>query len=662
MLTEDVTWAVKQREELKTAKFQAEQASVAKSEFLASMSHEIRTPLNGIIGFTDLLLKTNLSNIQSQYLNIVYNSASALLSVINDILDFSKIEAGKLELDIERCDIFEILSQAVDIIALPVQKKGLEMLVDVPMELDRFVWVDEVRLKQVIINLLSNAAKFTEEGEIELKMEAIGKGYETVLLRFSVRDTGIGVHEIKQKKIFAAFSQEDGTITKKYGGTGLGLTISNQLLAMMGSRLQLVSKPNQGSTFFFDLDVKSEQGEPVQWEQLDFTKKILIVDDNAHNRTILRNMLQLLSIQCDVTDNGQDALSRLVDEHYEAIIMDYHMPEMDGLETIKRIRQRHDNIDLPIILLTSSSDNIEPSDGIDELKISHCLTKPVKLSEISHFLSRLREKTKYSTPSLQEELPVGHEAHEGTVIVAEDNPANMFLVRTILGRILPLMKVISVDNGFKAVEACEKSIPDLIFMDIQMPELNGYDATKKIRQLAGLAGVPIIALTAGNVKGERERCIEAGMNDFIPKPFVEQTLRAIALQYLKDRPHFLSDRILDTNMAIGSEHFDLDRLRQAYQDDKDFISEFLLITKQSLISGLNEAKTALNLEKWQDLRSVGHKMKGAAAMAYLPLIAELSAELERLPDSNYSIASDLLSRLDKAYEVALPMIEALINP
>ena len=398
MFTQDITETALAREELKHAKLQSEQASIAKSEFLANMSHEIRTPLNGVIGFTDLVLKTKLNDTQKQYLGIVNQSANALLGIINDILDFSKIEAGKLELDIDKCDIYEMVAQSADIISFPIQNKGLEMLLNIPADLPRFVWADEIRLKQVIINLLSNASKFTEQGEIELKIEILNyepRISDKITCRFIVRDTGIGIKEDKQAKIFEAFLQEDGSTTKKYGGTGLGLTISNKLLGMMGSQLQLKSEAGQGSTFFFDLTVKSETGEPIKWDNVESIKRVLIVDDNENNLMILQQMLRLLKIDSDQARDGFEALDLMASgTKYDAVLMDYQMPQMDGLETIRAIRETFfsDPDELPIVLLNSSADDAMVLRGCEELKVNYRLMKPIKLSDISHCLSRLSQK------------------------------------------------------------------------------------------------------------------------------------------------------------------------------------------------------------------------------------------------------------------------------
>ncbi len=526
IFTQNVTAMVKQREELKTAKIQAEQANIAKSEFLANMSHEIRTPLNGVIGFTDLVLKTKLNETQQQYLTIVNQSADILLGIITDILDFSKIEAGKLEMNVEKCDLYELCSQATDIITYQVQRKGLEMLLNISPELPRFIWTDAVRLKQILVNLLGNSAKFTDKGEIELKIEPLASTDGETTIRFEVRDTGIGIKADKLSKIFEAFAQEDSSTTKKYGGTGLGLTISNKLLALMGSRLQLQSTVGKGSIFFFDVTLKTESGEALVLDNLDKIKNVLIVDDNDNNRLILSRMLLLSGIRSVEARNGSEALQLLSDGgRYDAAIIDYHMPVMDGLQTIRKIRNDIDKQqnELPVVFLHSSSDDSTIIKACEELKINNRLTKPAKIQDIYSALARLHatgNDVKVITDTDKGEVRTGRIS----VLVAEDNVVNLFLARMIIQKIAPNAIFLEAKNGLEAVKHCELQIPDLILMDVQMPEMNGYEATRVIRTMEHNTHVPIIALTASNVKGEKEKCLEAGMDDFVVKPIVEESL------------------------------------------------------------------------------------------------------------------------------------------
>jgi PAS domain S-box-containing protein len=661
MFTQDITEATLSREELKQAKIQSEQASIAKSEFLANMSHEIRTPLNGVIGFTDLVLKTTMTDTQKQYLSIVNQSANALLSIINDILDFSKIEAGKLELDIDKCDIYAITSQSADIISFQIQNKGLEMLLNIPANLPRFVWVDDIRLKQVLINLLSNAAKFTESGEIELKIEILQYNPEVsdeINCRFIVRDTGIGIREEKQAKIFEAFLQEDGSTTKKYGGTGLGLTISNKLLAMMGSQLQLKSVHGVGSTFFFDLLIKSEVGEPIEWENVESIKKVLIVDDNDNNRLILERMLRLLKIESSQVKDGFEALQALEsNEKYDAILMDYHMPYMDGLETIRQIRSNFPGFteELPIVLLNSSADDATVIKGCEELKVNYRLMKPVKLNDVFMCLSRLSQKETTilnSDPNKTDEVTSG----AMVVLVAEDNPVNMFLAKTIITKIAPNALILEAVNGTEAVEACKKQIPDLIFMDLQMPEMNGYEATYAIRQLSRERHVPIIALTAGNIVGERDKCLQAGMDDFISKPFVEESIRSVISQFLainKQEVGAALEKEFATPLNI---HFDIDLLKSTYLNDQEFISEFLALTRNSLTDCLLELKKQYSVQNLVGIKAVAHRLKGASSAAFLTVVTNITKDLEHLDEFDSDQIKQLISNLEEEIDLLLPMI------
>lgn len=529
---------------MQLAKKQAEEASKVKSEFLANMSHEIRTPLNGIIGFSELLMNTKLSEIQRQYMSAVSQSSLSLLDIINDILDFSKIEAGKLELSVEKADLFDIGGQVADMTKYLAHKKGLEMLLNISPQVPRFIWTDEIRLRQVLVNLLSNAIKFSEKGEIELKIDLLEVKTETeMIFRFSVRDTGIGIAPENQQKVFEAFSQADNSTTKKFGGTGLGLTISNKLLALMGSKLQLTSEAGVGSTFFFDLQLLTMWGEPLEWDNLENIRNVLIVDDNDNNRLILKEMLALKRIKSEEASNGFEAFEKIRagagNKRYDALIVDYMMPQMDGLETIHKIRNAFSKDEQPIILLYSSADDALINSECEKLQVKQKLVKPIKISQLYNALSQLNEtgaKEKLNGRKAMElpiVLPV-KKPKQVKILVAEDHKINLALCRIFIKEIIPEAIVIEAANGLQAVQQFEKEKPTIVFMDIQMPEMDGYEACAEIRKYETETPVPIIALTAGTVKGEKEKCISCGMNDYIAKPFVKDTIRKVIEQWIQN--------------------------------------------------------------------------------------------------------------------------------
>jgi PAS domain S-box-containing protein len=658
VFTQDITESFLQREELERAKLHAEQASIAKSEFLANMSHEIRTPLNGVIGFTDLVLKTALNTTQHQYLSIVNQSAGALLSIINDILDFSKIEAGKLELDVERCDLFETSSQAADIITYQVQKKGLEMLLNIPPDLPRFIQADSVRLKQILVNLLGNAVKFTEQGEIELKILPLNELTEgSITLRFEVRDTGIGIAKNKQDKIFEAFSQEDASTTKKYGGTGLGLTISNKLLDLMGSKLQLESSPDKGSCFFFDLTLKAENGKPVVWNEVLKVHKALIVDDNENNRIILRQMLKLKNIEVEEAANGFEALQLLARQNkYDVILMDYHMPYMDGLETIRKIREKFTASpeQLPLVLLHSSSDDEKIQHACDELAINQRLVKPVKMEELYHSLYRLNKPSEVDSDynSIKAEA-FAISAQALTILVVEDNIVNKLLAKTIINRIAPDARILEAGNGQEALALFDQA--DLILMDIQMPIMNGYEATMAIRERETSGRVPIIALTAGNVKGEKEKCLQAGMDDFVAKPFVEDTIISLFKTWLD--PKIQENDILQQKDELreGS-HFDLQVLKSYVGNDESIITEVLILTQQELQKSLSAIRVLARERNVPELQHSGHKLFGTAVGVGLEILAVIARELEHLKIADVGTIPELLRKLESEIEISERLI------
>lgn len=660
MFTQDITESCLQREELKVAKIQAEQASIAKSEFLANMSHEIRTPLNGVIGFTDLLLKTEINEIQKQYLSIVNQSGNTLLSIINDILDFSKIEAGKLELDIERADIFELGGQAASILSFQVQNKGLEMLLNISIDLPRFVWIDLVRIKQVLINLLSNAAKFTERGEIELRIFPVSDPYESqVKIRFEVRDTGIGIKPEKQDRIFEAFLQEDASVTKKYGGTGLGLAISNKLLLLMGSSLQLTSTPGKGSTFYFELNLKAEKGEPLNWEGIDHIKKVLVVDDNDNNRLIIKQMLVLKDIKTEEAKNGAEALTMLSRKKYDVIIMDYHMPVMSGIETIRKIRENFypTSEDQPIILLYSSSSDETVITACEELDVKSRIVKPIKMEDLYATLSRLRKKDKSVTVHSESYTLQDDSIINPKVLVAEDNDFNRLLVTTVIKRILPHAFIITVNNGEEAVAYCTNNTPDIILMDVQMPQMDGYDATRTIRKIPTCKLIPIVALTAGNVKGERENCIAAGMNDFLGKPFVEKDIYDVFKKWLSSEESDKNQPKADQDSSFR--RIDFSRVDELGADDVSFINKLILSARNEMSLSVSKLHEAIGSRDLASVNVLGHTLKGTALLFGLTDLADIFKTLEYVSD--IESVKNIVPRLQKEIEITLSLMDARLH-